>query len=75
MEETTIFFGKMAAAYFLVTGLGFLFSTGFYEKMVLGNASTDRVILSLSGPCTFWSIWPSWFGICGLEVFRKHSSR
>ena len=39
----------MAAAYFLVTGLGFLVSTGFYEKIVRGIANADPVSLNLSG--------------------------
>ena len=63
MEETTIFFGKMAAAYFFVTGLGFLLSTEFYEKMVRGNASTDRVTLNLSGAVHF---------LVGLAIVVRH---
>ncbi len=49
MEETTILIGKLAAPYLLVTGMGFLLSTKFYEKMVRGSASTDPVTLNLSG--------------------------
>ena len=49
MDETTVFFGKMASAYLLVTGLGFLVATEFYEKAVRGNASTDPMTLNLSG--------------------------
>ncbi len=63
MEETTIFFCKMAAAYFLVTGLGFLVSTEFYEKMVRGNASTDPVTLNLSGAVHF---------LVGLAIVIQH---
>ena len=63
MEETTIFFGKMAAPYFFVTGLGFLLSTEFYEKMVRGNASTDPVTLNLSGAVHF---------LVGLAIVIQH---
>ncbi len=63
MEETTVFFCKMAAAYFFVTGLGFLVSTEFYEKMVRGNASTDPVTLNLSGAVHF---------LVGLAVVIQH---
>ena len=49
MNELTVFFAKIAAAYFIVTGLGFLISTEFYEKMVHNNANTDPVTLNLSG--------------------------
>ena len=44
-----MFFGRLAAPYFCVTGLGFLVSTEFYERMVRENASTDPVTLNLSG--------------------------
>ena len=63
MEETTIFFGKIAGAYFLVTGLGLLISTEFYEKMVRGNASTDPVTLNLSGAVHF---------LVGLVIVIQH---
>ncbi len=63
MEETTMFFGKMAGPYFLLTGLGFLLSTEFYEKMVRGNASTDPVTLNLSGAVHF---------LVGLGIVVQH---
>ena len=63
MEETTVFLGKMAAAYLFVTGLGFLVSTEFYEKMVRGNASTDPVTLNLSGAVHF---------LVGLAIVIQH---
>ncbi len=53
MDETTIFFARLAAAYFVVTGLGFLISTDFYAKMVRRSASTDPVTLNLSGAAHF----------------------
>ena len=63
MEETTVFFGKMAGPDFFVTGLGFLLSTEFYEKMVRGNASTDPVTLNLSGGVHF---------LVGLAIVVQH---
>ena len=63
MEDTTIFFGKIAAAYFFVTGLGFLVSTEFYEKMLRGNANTDPVTLNLSGAVHF---------LVGLAIVTQH---
>ena len=53
MNETTLFFAKLASAYFLITGLGFLISTDFYEKMVEKNVNTDPVTLNLSGAVHF----------------------
>ena len=63
MEETTIFFSKVAGPYLFVTGLGFLLSTEFYEKMVRGNASTDPVTLNLSGAMHF---------LAGLAIVVRH---
>ncbi|WP_144864770.1 hypothetical protein [Hyella patelloides] len=63
MKETTLFFAKLASAYFLVTGLGFLISTDFYEKMVQENASTDPVTLNLSGAVHF---------LVGLSILIQH---
>ncbi len=63
MDETTSFFAKMASAYFMVTGLGLLLSTGFYEKMVRGNASTDSVTVNLSGAVHF---------LVGVSVLIQH---
>ena len=64
MEETTVFIGKMAAPYLFVTGLGFLLSTEFYEKMVRGSPSTDPVTLNLSGAAHF---------LVGLAIVTQHS--
>ena len=53
----------MAGSYLFITGLGFLFSTNFYEKMVAGNIGTDRVTLNLSGTVHF---------LVGLSVVLTH---
>ena len=53
MNQITLFYAQVAAAYFMVTGLGFLISTDFYDKMVQGTGSTDPVSLNLSGEAHF----------------------
>ena len=63
MDETTIFIAKMTSAYLVVTGLGFLLSTEFYEKMVRGSARTDPVTLNLSGAVHF---------LVGLSILIRH---
>ena len=63
MSEITLFFAKMAAAYFVVTGLGFLISTKFYDQMVQGSENTDPVTLNLSGAVHF---------LVGLSILLQH---
>ena len=63
MDETTLFFAKLASAYFALTGLGFLFSTDFYAKMVRDNKRTDPVALNLSGAVHF---------LIGLSILLQH---
>lgn len=53
MPELTQLIAKIAAPYLLITGLGFLISTAFYVRMVLGNAKSDPVLLNLSGAAHF----------------------
>jgi uncharacterized membrane protein len=53
MDETTVFFAKVASAYFLVSGLGFLLSTGFYERMTHASAPASPMTLNLSGAVHF----------------------
>ena len=53
MDETTILFARLASAYLIVSGSGFLLSTKYYEKMVRGSATTDPVALNLSGAVHF----------------------
>ena len=43
----------IAGPYLLVTAIGFLISRRFYERMVLGNAKADPVLLNLSGAVHF----------------------
>ncbi|MBV7378043.1 hypothetical protein [Maritimibacter dapengensis] len=43
----------IAGPYLIATALGFLISRGFYERMVLGNADADPVLLNLSGAVHF----------------------
>lgn len=54
---------RIAGPYLLITGLGFLISRGFYERMVLGNASADPILLNLSGAAHF---------IVGMIVLCNH---
>lgn len=63
MRDQTQFLALMEGAYLFTTGLGFLISTRFYEKMVSGNADTDRVTLNLSGAVHF---------LVGLSVVLTH---
>jgi len=44
---------RIAGPYLLITALGFLASRGFYERMVLGNAQADPVLINLSGAVHF----------------------
>ena len=50
MTETI---ARIAAPYLLVTALGFVVSRQFYERMVLGNANADPVLVNLSGAVHF----------------------
>lgn len=50
MTETI---ARIAGPYLLVTALGFVLSRRFYERMVLGNANADPVLLNLSGAVHF----------------------
>lgn len=60
MTETI---ARIAGPYLIVTALGFLVSRGFYERMVLGNASADPVLLNLSGAVHF---------IVGMVILVNH---
>lgn len=63
MKEMTQVIGMMAGPYLIVTGLGFLLSTNFYERMVAGNANSDRITLNLSGAVHF---------LVGLAIVLRH---
>ena len=49
----TIFLGKMIAPYLLVSGLGFLFSVNFYEKLLIDSDKSDPLTVNLSGMVHF----------------------
>ena len=44
---------KIAGPYWMVTGLGFLLSRAYYERMILGNINADPVLINLSGAVHF----------------------
>jgi hypothetical protein len=44
---------SIAGPYWVATGLGFLLSRAFYERMVLGNGKADPILLNLSGMVHF----------------------
>ena len=54
---------QIAGPYWIVTGLGFLLSRGYYERMILGNASSDPVLINLSGVAHF---------VLGMAVLVAH---
>ena len=49
MNETTIFLGKIIALYLLVSGLGFLLSSRFYENLLKNSDKSDPMTVNLSG--------------------------
>lgn len=54
---------KIGGLYLVVTGIGFLVSQSFYERMVMGNANADPVLLNLSGAAHF---------IVGMVILVNH---
>lgn len=60
MTETI---AQIAGPYLLLTGLGFLLSSGFYTRMIAGQAKTDPVTLNLSGAAHF---------IVGMVILVNH---
>ena len=54
---------RIAGPYLLLTGLGFAISRDFYQRMVMGNAQADPILLNLSGAVHF---------IVGLIVLNNH---
>ncbi|MDD9721050.1 hypothetical protein PVW51_10110 [Sulfitobacter sp. PR48] len=54
---------RIAGPYLLLTGLGFAVSRNFYQRMVMGNAQADPILLNLSGAVHF---------IVGLIVLNNH---
>lgn len=51
--ETTILIGKIAASYLLASGIGFIFSRGFYEQMMSRPDQADPLTVNLSGMVHF----------------------
>lgn len=54
---------RIAGPYLLLTGLGFAVSRDFYQRMVMGNAQADPILLNLSGAVHF---------IVGMIVLNNH---
>lgn len=60
MTETI---ASIAGPYLVVTGLGFIFSRSFYERMVLGSGGADPILLNLSGAAHF---------VVGMTILVNH---
>lgn len=54
---------SIAGPYWIVTGLGFILSRSFYERMLLGTETADPVLINLSGATHF---------ILGMIVLVNH---
>ncbi len=53
-DMDTLFLGKMIAPYLFVSGLGFLFSVNFYEKLLINSDKSDPLTVNLSGMVHFF---------------------
>lgn len=53
----------IAGPYLLVTGVGFLLSTGFYQEMIENSVNADRMLINLSGAVHF---------VAGLVILVQH---
>ncbi len=53
----------IAGPYLLVTGLGFLFSSDFYQRMIIDSVNADRMLINLSGAVHF---------VVGLVILAQH---
>ncbi|MEN7982733.1 MAG: hypothetical protein ABFQ65_04780 [Nanoarchaeota archaeon] len=51
--STTTLIAKIVSVYFIVTGLGFIFSSEFYSTMI-AHTGTDPVLINLSGMVHFF---------------------
>lgn len=56
-------FAQIASFYLIATGLGFVVSRDFYERMVMGNGNADPILLNLSGAAHF---------VLGMIVLTNH---
>lgn len=54
---------KIAGVYLLTTGIGFLVSRPFYDRMTVGAANADPMLLNLSGAVHF---------IIGMVILVNH---
>ncbi len=52
-ETTTIMFARILSAYLLITGLGFLFSDDFFNRMI-SQSNSDPILINLSGMVHFF---------------------
>ena len=59
----TLFLGKMIAPYLFVSGLGFLFSANFYERLLINSDKSDPLAVNLSGMVHF---------LIGLAIVLNH---
>ena len=60
----TLFLGKMIAPYLFVSGLGFLFSFNFYERLLRNSYKSDPLTVNLSGMIHF---------LLGLAIVLQHN--
>ena len=60
----TLFLGKMIAPYLFVSGLGFLFSFSFYERLLRNSDKSDPLTVNLSGMIHF---------LLGLAIVLQHN--
>lgn len=54
---------SIAGPYLLVSGLGFIFSTGFYGRMIEGTPKSDPMLINLSGVVHF---------LTGMVILTNH---
>ncbi|MFC1962734.1 hypothetical protein ACFLWB_01880 [Chloroflexota bacterium] len=60
----TIFLGKIIAPYLFASGLGFLFSFNFYERLLRNSNKSDPLAVNLSGMVHF---------ILGFAIVLQHN--
>lgn len=63
MTDTTQTIAVIAGAYLLVTGIGFLVSTSYYERMTAMGNRSDPVLINLSGAVHL---------VVGLIILNQH---
>jgi len=63
MENITLFLGKIIAPYLLVSGLGFLISSKFYENQLKNFDKSDPLTVNLSGMVHF---------LIGIAILTNH---